>query len=149
MCIYKNIYHCALGLVPNLNGARGEHTSQQSNIFRTQHEYFKQCLVSVYLMTQLIQMPPMIKNSFYLLDACLLFIPATAYINSQNESVCVRMCICLWGYLWGVQTHGDKWRLALCFLQSPFEWVTCVAQSERAHVHVLVLVRLCVSVCMA
>lgn len=35
-------------------------------------------------MTELIQMAPLIKNSFYLLDACLLFIPTTAYINSRG-----------------------------------------------------------------
>lgn len=34
-------------------------------------------------------MAPLIKNSFYLLDACHLFIPATAYINSRGVSVFV------------------------------------------------------------
>lgn len=35
-------------------------------------------------------MAPLIKNSFYLLDACHLFIPATAYINSRGANV--RVC---------------------------------------------------------
>lgn len=64
------------------------------------------CLVPVYLMTELIQMAPLIKNSFYLLDACLLFIPTTAYINSRNVNVCVCVCVAVCGELRQLPTSG-------------------------------------------
>jgi len=37
-------------------------------------------------------MAPLIKNSFYLLATCLLFIPATAYINRVDVLVCEAVC---------------------------------------------------------
>lgn len=59
-------------------------------------------------------MAPLIKNSFYLLDACLLFIPTTAYINSPSVNVCVCEAVCV-----ELEILADKWRLALRFLRSP------------------------------
>lgn len=56
-------------------------------------------------------MGPLIKNSFYLLDACLLFIPTPAYINSLRE--CARVCL---------QGVGDACTRVECFvlLEIPF-----------------------------
>lgn len=107
----------ALGVVPDLNGGPlRDHTSEQPNEFGAQHEYFRPSLVLVCLMTELIQMAPLIKNSFYLLDACHLFIPATAFINSPSVSVSVTACAPARAR---VDKLADEWSLAFCFLRSP------------------------------
>lgn len=96
-------------------------------------------------MTELIQMAPLIKNSFYLLDACL-FIYSYHCLHKQPECECVCVCVCV------CEALGGEWRysatsgvLLLCFLEvSPFEYVTCVVPSDGAHVRVFG--RACMSV---
>lgn len=78
-------------------------------------------------MTELIQMAPLIKNEFYLLDACLLSIPATACVNSRGVNVRVREAV-----------SGDTCRqVEACFvlLAIPFEWVTCVVRGKKQKEH--------------